>query len=133
MRESVSCLCSILVWAFSSCFKGCGPVPVCSNNNQMDSHVTATEVACCLYTNNNNFFFLLSSFPPPALTCFSLHFLILNHCSPSALMTHFPLVAFVCFPVVSSGRSQSSSSLHPSLPLMCSDLQTRLLSGSTAH
>lgn len=131
-RESASCLCSILVWAFPSCFKGHGPVPVCSNNIQMDGHVTATEVACCLQTNNT----VLSSSSSSSCShlSFSLFIFILKHCFFSALMTHSSLVAFVCFAGVSSGRSQSSSSLTSlSLPLMCSDLQTRLLSGSTAH
>lgn len=130
-RESASCLCSILVWAFPSCFKGHGPVPVCSNNIQMDGHVTATEVACCLQTNNT---VLSSSSSSCSHLSFSLFIFILKHCFFSALMTHFSLVAFVCFAGVSSGTSQSSSSLTSlSLPLMCSDLQTRLLSGSTAH
>jgi len=52
IRQSESCLCSIMVWALLSCFKGRGPVPVCSNHNQMDGHITATEVACCLETHN---------------------------------------------------------------------------------
>jgi len=37
---------------FSLIFKGCGPLPACSNHNQMDGHNFATEVACWLQTNN---------------------------------------------------------------------------------
>lgn len=59
---------------FSLCFKGCGPVPACSNHNQMDSYITATEVATLI---------ILS---PPAIC---LHFYSFLHVTNDTFLTGY--------------------------------------------